>query len=240
MPKGTGDYISGPFGPDAYVEGWNEAASLFNRLTRGDELSPYHPSGLVLEPDEISYGEGTAEYSRFYGMQVQYTERSAFAFGGPVFVAATLIGTALGNAAARRSAEILAAPQWRTEGYPRILLTNRRMLVHSPVNYQWLSFWHSSLLEFGPQVGDYAIYLGYPECAPVLLRGPVVPWLSVVFAFCVYPRNDLINLPFFNPFIMASQTGLAGSDAPESDAPEQVSADTRAEGRERSTDSELL
>jgi Domain of unknown function (DUF1707) len=192
--------VPGPFSPEAHSEGWSEAVGLFRRLTQGQELISHQPPGLMLESGEGALGEIVAEYSRFYGMQVPYTQRSTFALGGPVFVAAALIGTAASNAAARHAAERQAVPQWRFEGFPRIILTGRRLLVRRPADYQWLSFWHRGLFEFGPELRTYSLYLGYPDCAPVMLRGPMVPWLSVALATCVYPRDQLANLPFFGPF----------------------------------------
>jgi hypothetical protein len=192
--------VRGPFGPEAHAEGWAEAFGLFRRLAQGQELVSHQPPGLMLESGEGALGEVVAEYSRFSGMQVPYQQRTTFALGGPVFVTAALIGTAASNAAARRAAERLSAPQWRLEGFPRVILTNRRLLVHRPADYQWLSFWHRGLFEFGPELRAYSLYLGYPDCAPVMLRGPMVPWLSVALATCVYPRDQLAHLPFFSPF----------------------------------------
>ena len=196
----TSGVARGPFSPEAHSEGWGEAIGLFRRLTQGQDLISHKPPGLMLESGEGAHGEVVAEYSRFSGMQVPYRQRTTFALGGPVFVAAALIGTAASNAAARRTAERLAAPQWRLEGFPRVILTNRRLLVHRPADYQWLSFWHRGLFEFGPELRAYSLYLGYPDCAPVMLRGPMVPWLSVALAACVYPRDQLAQLPFFSPF----------------------------------------
>jgi hypothetical protein len=190
----------GPFSPEAHYEGWSEAMGLFRRLAQGQELFSHQPPGLMLESGEGALGEVVAEYSRFSGMTVPYQQRTTLALGGPVFVTAALVGTAASNAAARRAAERQAAPQWRFEGFPRVILTNRRLLVHRPADYQWLSFWHRGLFEFGPQLRTYSLYLGYPDCAPVMLRGPMVPWLSVALAACVYPRDQLAQLPFFGPF----------------------------------------
>jgi hypothetical protein len=128
-----------PFGPEAHYTGWSEAVGLFGHLMRGGEPAPYSPPGIMLEPGEDAFGEIVAEYSRFFGMNVPYTQRSTFAIGGPVFVAAALIGTAASNSSARRAAQRQAAPQWRCEGFPRTLLTNRPLLVHSPIDYQWLT-----------------------------------------------------------------------------------------------------
>lgn len=136
--------------------------------------------------------------------EVPYNQQSTVALGGPVFIAAALIGTALTNAAARRTAERRAAPQWRSEGFPRVILTNKRLLLQPPANYQWLSFWHAHLFEFRPDVRTYSLYLGYQDCAPILLRGPRVSWLSVAQACCIYPQPQLAALPFFSLFTGAS------------------------------------
>jgi hypothetical protein len=211
MRRDKGEITSGPFGPEAHASGWEEAALLLRRLTAGEELVSYAPPGLVLEPGEGALGEAVAEYSRFYGMNVPYSQHSTLALGGPVFVAAALIGTAVGNAAARRAAERQAAPQWRFDGFPPLILTNRRLLIRHPGDYQWLSFWHAGLLEFGPEVQAYALYLGYPDCAPVMLRGPMVPWLSVAVATLVYPREQLRHLPFFNPLATTGSVDSEGA-----------------------------
>lgn len=199
-PRPDSGVARGPFSPEAHAEGWGEAIGLFRRLTGGQDLISHRPPGLMLEPGEGALGEVVAEYSRFSGMEVPFRQRTTVAPGGPVFVAAALIGTAASDAAARRTAERMAAPRWRFEGFPRVILTNWRLLVHRRADYQWLSFWHRGLFEFGPELGAYSLYLGYPDCAPVMLRGPMVPWLSVALATCVYPRDQLAHLPFFSPF----------------------------------------
>lgn len=151
---------------------------------------------------EKAFGEGAVEYCRFYGMDVPYTQRSTFAFGGPVFVTAALVGTAISNSAARNNAQRMAVPQWRFDGYPHVVLTSSRMLIRNPSNYQWQSFSHSSVIEFGPAVQEYSLRLGYQEYPPVRLRGPFVPWLSVVLAACLYPREHVPGLPCFAPLSM--------------------------------------
>src|SRR6266851_8998289 len=165
-----------PWATGAHAAAWHEAARMFGRVSSGEDLTPYAPPpGLLLEPGETVFCEGMVEYSRYYGMDVTYTHRSTFAWGGPVFVAAALIGSAAGNAAARGRAERMAVPQWRFEGFPTVLVTRHRLLISHPGHYQWLSFWHSAMIEFGPDVQAYALYLGFPGCAPVMLRGPMVP-----------------------------------------------------------------
>jgi hypothetical protein len=73
---------------------------------------------------------------------------------------------------------------WRFLGFLRVILTNQRLLVYAEDQYQWLSFWHSGLQEYR-QRADFGLELLYPDCAPVLLRGPMVPWVSVALASCV-------------------------------------------------------
>jgi hypothetical protein len=142
----------------------------------------------VLEPDEGAFREIVAEYSRYLELPVQYpVNRSMFVVGSPAFMAGALIGKAFSDAADRRDARrlaTLAAPQWRFLGFPRVILTNQRFLIYVQDQYQWLSFWHSGLQEYR-QHGDFGLELLYPDCAPVLLRGPMVPWVSVALTSCI-------------------------------------------------------
>src|SRR5271154_2544071 len=157
-----------PFNQQAHAEGWAVAVRLFHSLTRGEAFVPYRPPGLILEPTEKALGEATVQYSQYYGTVVPYAQRSTFARGGPIFVAAALIGTAAANASARRAAERMSAPQWRSGGFPRVLLTDQRLLIRSPTDFQWHYFRHSTLLEFWPRVEEYALHLVYSDCAPTM------------------------------------------------------------------------
>lgn len=177
------------FGPDAHAQGMADVERLYVQLERGEQLPTYRPQGLVLPPGEGAFKEIVAEYSRFYELSVQYPGQSSlFVMGSPAFMAGAMIGKMFGDAANRREARRLAeaaAPQWRFLGFLRVILTNQRLMVYVPDQYSWLSFWHSTLQEFRPNPAKFALELLYPDCAPILLRGPMVPWVSLALASCV-------------------------------------------------------
>jgi len=185
------------FGPAAHAEGLAEAGFLHARLERGERLPTYHPAGIVLQPDEGALGETVAEYSRYLELSVQYPfRRSLFVMGSPAFMAGAMIGKLFGDAADRRQARRLAAeaaPQWRFLGFFRVILTDQRLMVYVQNEYQWLSFWHSGLQEFRPRLADFALELLYPDCAAVLLRGPMVPWMSVALASRVSHASPFVK-----------------------------------------------
>jgi hypothetical protein len=180
--------MSDPFGPEAHALGMVEAELLKVGLERGERLPTYDLAGIVLQSDESAFREIVAEYSRYLERSVQFPVRpSLFVMGSPAFITGAIIAKAFGDAADRRAARRLAveaAPQWRFLGFPRVILTNQRFLVYAEDQYKWLSFWHSGLQEHR-QRPDFGLELLYPDCAPVLLRGPMIPWVSIALASCV-------------------------------------------------------
>jgi hypothetical protein len=179
------------FSPEAHALGLQEAHQLYERLSRGDRLPSYRPEGIVLQPGEAALGEILAEFSRYMELKVQYpARRSMFVMGSPAFMAGAMIGKLFSDAADRRQAArlaALAAPQWRIMGFPRVVLTNQRMIAHFSERYELTSFWHGGLVGFTPSMTQFSLELVYSDCPPVRLRGPRVPWMSVAFASCIYP-----------------------------------------------------
>jgi hypothetical protein len=181
------------FSPEAHALGLQEARQLYERLSRGDRLPPYYPEGIVLQPGETALGEILAEFSRYMELEVQYpAPRSMFVMGSPAFMAGAMLGKLFGDAADRREASRLAAlarPQWRIMGFPRVALTDQRMITHFSGRYELTSFWHGGLVGFTPSTTQFSLELVYSDCPPVRLRGPRVPWMSVAFASCIYPAS---------------------------------------------------
>ena len=186
--------------PEACAVGHSEAAKLLDLFIRGGNLPAYYPPGIVLQPGEFGLGEAVANWDEFTELEYEYrSERSMFAWGSPAFVAGALIANAIGEAADRREAQrlaALAAAQWRWQGQPRLVLTNQRLLVQHTTR-GWASFWHGALVGFLPQVEGFLLLLDYADCAPVRIWGPMVPWLSVALASCIYPRPAMAEMPVF-------------------------------------------
>lgn len=128
------------------------------------------PSGEVvhaaIEAHCWWYGEAGTTWNRYTFLSMT----------GPVMLGLTAAMSALGNHRRRRSAETLAAPQWRHLGYVPVLLTNRRLLVITPDDEQ-LSI---PLPEITPHVLDpEATRLGLTTpLGPITLQDPWMPYLA--------------------------------------------------------------
>jgi hypothetical protein len=187
------------FSPEAYALGLQAARQLYERLSCGGRLPRYQPEGIVLQPGETALGEIVAEYSRYMKLEVQYpAPRSMFVLGSSAFMLGALLGKLFSDAADRREAArlaALAAPQWRITGFPRVVLTDQRMIAYFPEQYDLVSFWHGGLVGFTPSMTQFSLELVYPDCPPVRLRGPRVPWMSVAFASCFHPASCTKDMP---------------------------------------------
>ncbi|MFI0371180.1 hypothetical protein ACH35V_25235 [Actinomadura sp. 1N219] len=184
------------WGPVEHQQGLQAGGDLFRHLATGGDLEPMPsvPTGLGL--DEHPYADLPLEYSRFYAMDVPYDHRSVFAFGSAGFVLGALAVNAAGNAIARNRARALAAPQWREYQVARVLLTSERLLIFTRIGP--LSFWHGGLSEFLPAPEAFRLLLTYPDCEPVQLRGPGVPWLAVAMARVIYRPEQLMMIRGFS------------------------------------------
>lgn len=161
-----------------HAQGWEAACSLHRHLLSGGELAPVATPGVLLEPGETAYGDVSAQYARFYGMNVMYNQHSGFYFGSPLFVAAGLVGDAVVNANARSRAEAQARAQWRDFSLCRAILTERRTLLHVAAENRWVSLRHNEIIGFHPAVEQWSLFTDYHQWEPMRLSGPTVPWLT--------------------------------------------------------------
>jgi hypothetical protein len=187
------------FGPEARALGMQEAHQLYERISRGDKFPPYYPEGIVLQPNETGLGGIVAEFSRYMALEVQYpAPRSMFLMGPPAFMAGALIAKLFGDAADRRDAARLAAragPQWRFIGFPIVVLTDQRMIAHFPERHELISFWHSALVGFKPNMTQGSLELIYTGCPAVRLHGPRVPVMLVAFTSYIHPPSSTTDMP---------------------------------------------
>ncbi len=184
-----------PWGPEEHQQGLLAGGDLFRHMVTGGELEPLASTPIPPQPGETTYADLPLEYSRFYGTNESYRQRSLRVSGPPVFIVTALAANVVTNAAARQRAQMRAAPQWREHQVVRTVLSNTRLLVSTSSG--WMSFWHRGLVEFLPEPDAFALTLAFSDCEPVMLRGPGVPWLSVAMACQVYPVAELPRMPGF-------------------------------------------
>jgi hypothetical protein len=180
------------FSAEARALGLQEAHQLYERISRADKFPPYHPEGIVLQPGETGLGGIVAEFSRYMALEIQYSvPRPMFVMGSSAFMAGALIAKLFCDAVDRRE----AAPQWRVMGFPIVILTDQRMIAHSPKQHALTSFWHGALVGFTPSMTQGSLELVYSDCPAVRLHGPKVPVMSVAFSSCIYPPSSTTDVP---------------------------------------------
>ncbi|HXF01500.1 MAG TPA: hypothetical protein VN601_00800, partial [Arthrobacter sp.] len=92
---------------------WEHARALQASLARRDVPPSISIWDVVPNPGEVFFLDVPAHYARHYGMDVPYSQTSAFYYGRPAFVLAGVGLTAMSNSARRRAAANQAAAQWR-------------------------------------------------------------------------------------------------------------------------------
>ena len=190
----------------AQREGWTSACQLYGYLHGGGDLVGLPPGAVRLNPDEVAYGDTLLGYARFYGTTVTYQQNSTFLFGSAVFVAAGLAANAIANSSARQRAQAQAAHQWRDHATVRTILTSQRLLCD--YRGQWLSFWHTGVVELQGDVAQWLFVLRYEVGDPLMLHGPAAPWFAVSVARLVYGRGGL-QLPALAPLAHAVAAATA-------------------------------
>jgi hypothetical protein len=81
----------------------------------------------VLAPGEVVYAQTTVRVWRFTGQDVFYDQSWFVAFGGPLVLGASLLGSAAYNNHKRNQAMAQAAAQWRPTADGCLYLTSSRL-----------------------------------------------------------------------------------------------------------------
>lgn len=172
---------------------WRAAVDLVRRVASGSEL-PRVASCVALDVDEVLHVDVPASGWRYHAVDVTYAAPRVVAFGSPLLVGLVAAGSVAARRRARRAAEALAAPQWRSLGALRILATNRRLLVwHEGA---WASVWYDAIRELRPDLDIGRLDVTFADDPPYCLAGPWMPYLTVVVAT-----------------VLAQHRGVAGLDA---------------------------
>lgn len=120
-----------------------------------------------LLPGERIHAEITADAWRYLALHVPYDRRTIL-FGGPLGFACTGLASMVGNRRARRTAEAMAAPQWRYLGHLPIIVTRHRLLVG--YTGSWFPLWFGAVARSTWREGG--LHLEFHDDAPYFLRPP--------------------------------------------------------------------
>ena len=164
-----------------YREGWRHAAELAAWLRDGGQ-PPTVATPLVLAPGEVVHATAPVEVAMYHGMDVEY--------GGGAFVggaswkgfAATAAASAMYNSHQRRKAESQSMAQWRSYGVQWVTVTSTRFLFMVEGEMIAYGLYDGTILAFEPNWQEFAATLHVNGGSPIGMRGPGVPYLSVLLS----------------------------------------------------------
>ncbi|MBL7252989.1 hypothetical protein [Paractinoplanes lichenicola] len=163
------------------VDAWHAMEHLVAHVERGGLPARVAPT-IMCRRGEEQLGALLTETHVYCGADVEYSS-SMFAAGGLFFTAATLAASAAVNANNRRKAEAASRPQWRPWGQFPAILTNQRLLL---MTEQWTTYDFGALLMIEPNPVNYSVSLHFEGAYPLSLRGPWVPWATVVICATLF------------------------------------------------------
>ena len=131
---------------------------------------------ILPRPGEVQYGTLQVDTQVHCSMDVEYSSGMAVS-GGLMFTAASLAVSSAVNSNRRRRAEELSKPQWRPWGRFPAIVTNQRLLL---MIEQWNTYDFSRLVMMEPYPQHWSVALHFETVNPIMLRGPWVPWMTVV------------------------------------------------------------
>ncbi|MET8147918.1 hypothetical protein ACIBSW_25205 [Actinoplanes sp. NPDC049668] len=142
--------------------GWRSMSMLVRLVQRGG-----HPAAVAqtieLGPGEKQYGSFLVDVSAYLSTKVDYSS-SIFASGGLFFT---------GHSTEKRDG-------WRGDGRQAAIVTSQR-LVLAGASYDF-----RSLILVQPNPLDWSVNLYFQGAQPIMLRGPWVPWMTVVMCAELY------------------------------------------------------
>jgi hypothetical protein len=179
----------------AFAEGWNRAVRLRAALLAGDVPAQSPHWAVVPNQGEVFLVDGDADYARYYGHDVHYTQSHAVAFGRPAFVVGVLAVNAMVNASARARAQRLARAQWRESQRLHVLATNQRLLCEV-AGQGWLSFYYQAMSAIYPEAEKWTLVCQFDGgAAPLMLTGPSVPALCTVVVAATHGSEGVRSHP---------------------------------------------
>ncbi|WP_261556691.1 hypothetical protein [Frankia tisae] len=165
-------------------------ADLGNALATGWRPQP-QPAAIVLAPGEAVLAQAPVRLWQHIGQDVTYNQGFFVAFGSPLLVGASLLGSALYNGSQRRRAEVAAAVQWRPTATGQLFLTNHRIALG--LSSGWLDIAYPYLRASSVDaIGMIIMMDGQP---PVRLEVWPPHWFFVLMRFLAYGETVQVDVP---------------------------------------------
>lgn len=181
---------------------WQAAHKLHSALSTGGTLAPVRSPivGLPHEPAEYVIGVFSGlDYARFTSADVLVGRAGpAVVFGTPHFLAGYALGSLAMRGRARRKANRLAQPQWRSRPMTRAVATTHRLWCEVPGD-EWKHFNYDTVVDV--RLEDEALVMCFAGHVPaVRVGGPWAPWLAVAAAHLTYGATAAFHLPWLARF----------------------------------------
>ncbi|WP_235186995.1 MULTISPECIES: hypothetical protein [unclassified Frankia] len=174
----------------SYEESWLAGAELGEALTRGWRPRA-QPVQIALGAGEAVLAQAPVRVWQYIGQNVTYNQGWFVAFGSPLLLGASLLGSALYNGSQRRRAEALAAVQWRPVCQGHLFLTNWRLAL--ALTTGWIDIGYPYLRASGVDGDSMVIMLaGQP---PVRLQVWPAHWFFVLMRFLAYGEIVRMEIP---------------------------------------------
>ncbi len=159
--------------------GWRSMSLLARFVQRGGQPAAVTPT-VPLAAGEKEYGAFPADVSAYFSTDVDYSS-SIFASGGLFFT---------GSSAETRGG-------WRSQGRQSVTITSQRLILRDEDVERAYEF--RSLILIQPNPLDWSVNLYFQGAQPIMLRGPWVPWTTVVMSAelygCPWPPGQVPAIP---------------------------------------------
>jgi hypothetical protein len=187
----------------ATAHAWGEAVGLLRHLAAGGWPPQLTVWGLVLQPGEVALAHLPVHHSRLYGHNLTAYSSAPLILGSPAFVIGGLVGSALADSRTRREVAAANAVVWRDQQHSTVVVTDRRLLVHA--YGEWLSFWHSAVVVFHPDLHAWTTVLDFPDVPALRLHGPATPLLNTYLCWLLHGVEGLHHHPALDLLRAAAQ-----------------------------------
>ena len=158
----TSDSTTRVYSKDQIDAGWRSMSMLVRHVQRGGHPAAVTPT-IALNSGEKQYGSFLVDVQAYFSTKVDYSS-SIFAGGGLFFT---------GHSTEKQAG-------WREKGRTAAIVTSQRLLL-GDVAYDF-----RSLILVQPDPLDWSVNLYFQGAQPIMLRGPWVPWMTVVMCAELY------------------------------------------------------